>query len=245
MNALNPVLRLREQVGDALDAHRPDLSPAQKAARVDELFNLVGISTDRGAAYPHELSGGMRQRAMIATAMVLEPEIIIMDEPTTALDVVMQRQILGRIMALRKEFGFAVIFITHDLSLLLEVADTIAVMYAGRIVELAAAAELYRTPRHPYSTGLLQSFPLLRGPRQTLSGIPGSPPDLRSQPPGCSFQPRCRNAVEACTKVVPLLAPTRVATDGPDRQVACLLYDESVQADLVTSSGPESTHVNG
>jgi len=226
MNALNPILSLRAQLADALDAHRPGLTAAEQAARVDELFKMVGISADRGGAYPHELSGGMRQRAMIAMALVLDPEIIVMDEPTTALDVVIQRQILRQIVSLRREFGFAVVFITHDLSLLLEIADTIAVMYAGKVVEVAGARELYQRPRHPYSRGLLQSFPLLRGPRAELTGIPGSPPDLRERLPGCPFQPRCGEAVAACTTVTPVLAATGVAGDAPDRQVACLLYDE-------------------
>jgi peptide/nickel transport system ATP-binding protein len=154
----------------------------------------------------------------------------------------MQRQILGRIMTLRKELGFAVIFITHDLSLLIEVADTIAVMYAGKVVEMTAASELYREPRHPYSSGLLKSFPLLHGPRQVLTGIPGTPPDLRSRFTGCPFQPRCSHAMDACTKTVPSLAPTGVPADEPDRQVACLLYDKGRSPEPIDLGDPGSTY---
>ena len=144
---------------------------AQKA-RALELLRMVGIAPDRLHSYPHELSGGMRQRAIIAIALALNPEIIIMDEPTTALDVVVQREILAEIMALREHFGFSVIFITHDLSLLLEIADQVAIMYAGRIVEMATREQLYHQPRHPYSYGLLHSFPSLHGPRREHAGHP-------------------------------------------------------------------------
>jgi oligopeptide/dipeptide ABC transporter ATP-binding protein len=204
---------------------------------------MVGIPVDRGGAYPHELSGGMRQRAMIATALVLEPDIIVMDEPTTALDVVTQRQILTEIVALRERLGFAVIFITHDLSLLIEIADRIAVMYAGKVVETAAARQLYAAPRHPYSDGLLHSFPLLHGERRTLTGIPGSPPDLRHRPSGCAFHPRCARAMPSCRTTLPPLAPTHVPEDRPDRLVACLLYPDgkapALETDLETDQGGE------
>jgi oligopeptide/dipeptide ABC transporter ATP-binding protein len=222
LNSLNPVLPLRAQLGDALTAHRPDLTTRERDARVVQVMTMVGLPADRAGAYPHELSGGMRQRALIAMAVVLEPDILVLDEPTTALDVVVQRQILARIMSLRAQLGFAVVFITHDLSLLIEVADRIAIMYAGRVIESCAAAELYQTPRHPYSHGLLNSFPLLHGPRRTLTGIPGTPPDLRARSTGCAFQPRCPHAVAACTTTVPLLS----ASDGPtEHLVACLLYE--------------------
>jgi len=212
MNALNPVLSIRAQLADTLRAHGPRRPRAQEQQRIAELLRLVGITADRASAFPHELSGGMRQRAMIAIALALEPEIIVMDEPTTALDVVMQRQILSVITGLRERLGFAVIFITHDLSLLLEIADRIAVMYAGRVVELGRAAELYRRPRHPYSYGLLHSFPTIDGPRVELTGIPGWPPDLRSAPPGCAFHPRCPHAKDPCTRQLPQLLPQRDLT---------------------------------
>ncbi len=176
----------------------------------------------------------MRQRAIIAIALALSPEILIMDEPTTALDVVVQREILTEIMCLREELNFAVIFITHDLSLLLELADNVAIMYAGRIVEQASTRDMYLHPRHPYSYGLLNSFPALRGPLHRMSGIPGSPPDLRSAPPGCAFHPRCPLAIAACREALPVLRPLR--TEGSEQWVACHLYDPSYSAQPPTLS---------
>src|SRR6266496_5172566 len=223
MNALNPVMTVGAQIMDVLRTHRPDMGSDSRKRRAKELFQLVGIAPDRLRSYPHELSGGMRQRAIIAIALALSPEILIMDEPTTALDVVVQREILTEIMRLREKLGFAVIFITHDLSLLLELADHVAIMYAGRIVEKASRRDLYLHPRHPYSYGLLHSFPTLHGPRRTMIGIPGTPPDLRAVPPGCAFNPRCPFAFDACYKVVPPLQPA--TSDSPGQLVACHLYD--------------------
>jgi peptide/nickel transport system ATP-binding protein len=200
MNALNPVLRIRDQLGDALDAHL-EIGRDEKHDRIVSLLDLVGIPRDRLKSYPHELSGGMRQRVMIAMALAVEPEIVIMDEPTTALDVVLQREILAQIAELRERLSFGILFVTHDLSLLLEIADRIAVMYAGRFVEVGTAAQIHREPAHPYTRGLLNSFPRVRGPRVKLRGIPGSPPDLRDLPPGCPFVPRCGFASDACREV--------------------------------------------
>ena len=168
---------------------------------------------------------------MIAMALVLEPEVVIMDEPTTALDVVMQRQILGKLIELREQLDFSVLFITHDLSLLVEFSNRIAIMYGGRIVEEAPAAALYKDSLHPYSDGLLHSFPALRGARQELTGIPGSPPDLRAMPSGCVFHPRCPKRFDPCDKEVPVLgAPATPATSvSPDpRAVACWLHPTRV-----------------
>jgi len=190
MNALNPVMRVGEQFVDAMRAHER-IDRKRALTRAGELLDLVGIDPRRVRAYPHELSGGMRQRVIIAIALALNPELIIMDEPTTALDVVVQREILQQIEALKRDFGFAVLFITHDLSLLLEFADRIAIMYAGEIVESASASRLAENPQHPYTQGLLRSFPPLRGPLERLTGIPGSPPDLAEPPSGCRFHPRC------------------------------------------------------
>ncbi len=223
MNALNPVLRLSSQIDDVLKAHRPDMAAQERRERANELLRLVGISPDRIKSYPHELSGGMRQRAIIAIALALSPEIIIMDEPTTALDVVVQREILLEIARLRERFNFSVIFITHDLSLLLELADKIAIMYAGRLVETATRAELKQQPRHPYSYGMLHSFPTLRGPRRRMTGIPGSPPDLRETPAGCAFHPRCPMAFAPCATVLPKMRSSSAET--PQQLVACHLYD--------------------
>jgi peptide/nickel transport system ATP-binding protein len=223
MNALNPVLSIRAQLTDVLAAHRPDLTRRDRTSRAADLLEMVGISRDRLASHPHELSGGMRQRVMIAMALALRPQVVIMDEPTTALDVVTQREILEELKSLRDDFGFAILFITHDLSLLIEIADSIAVMYAGRLVERADAAALFRAPRHPYTLGLLSSFPPLHGPRLPMTGIPGSPPDLRQLPPGCVFHPRCRFAFDRCAAEAPPLAAPRPAPAGPTgtRLVAC------------------------
>src|SRR3954469_12005456 len=178
MNSLNPVMRVGDQFVDAMRAHEK-IDRKAALVRAGELLESVGIDRRRLRSYPHELSGGMRQRVTIAIALSLSPELIILDEPTTALDVVVQREILQQIDALKNDFGFAVLFITHDLSLLLEFADRIAIMYAGEIVETAPAARLGTDPHHPYTQGLLQSFPPLTGPLTRLTGIPGSPPDLR------------------------------------------------------------------
>jgi peptide/nickel transport system ATP-binding protein len=244
MHALNPVLTIGTQLTDVLKAHRPDLDRAARRGRASELLEMVGIAADRLASFPHELSGGMRQRVMIAMALALRPQLLIMDEPTTALDVVTQREILNEFMDLRTELGFAVLFITHDLSLLIEIADTIAVMYAGRIVESAAASELYLAPRHPYTNGLLHSFPGLHGPRQRMTGIAGSPPDLRQLPAGCVFHPRCGYVMERCRRDDPPLLTPAGRPPGPaprgvpggrppgpaPRGVACWLHEAGATA---------------
>ena len=191
MNSLNPVMRVGDQFVDMMRAHER-VSKKEALVRAGELLDLVGIDRRRLRAYPHQLSGGMRQRVVIAMALALRPELVIMDEPTTALDVVVQREILQQVRELQAELGFAVLFITHDLSLLLEIAHRIAIMYAGEIVEEAPAARLRTDPRHPYTVGLLGSFPPLHGPIERLTGIPGAPPDLSAPPSGCRFHPRCQ-----------------------------------------------------
>src|SRR5215468_10566425 len=213
MNALNPVLRVRDQILDAIQAHLrlPKDEAHEKAAR---LLDMVGIPRERLRSYPHELSGGMRQRVMIAMALAADPEVVIMDEPTTALDVVVQRDILAQIIELKETLGFSILFITHDLSLLLELADRIAVMYAGQLMEVGTAQQLHHAPAHPYTRGLLNSFPSLRGPRRDLAGIPGSPPDLHDPPPGCPFLPRCGYGTPACRDISMSLAPVAATTPG-------------------------------
>ena len=209
MNALNPVQRLETQLTDIIKAHDPASTKADRTGRAAHLLSLVGIAPDRLRAYPHQLSGGMKQRVMIAMALALEPQVLIMDEPTTALDVVMQRQIIEQISELKQRLGFSVIFITHDVSLLIEMADRIAIMYAGAIVEQGPALQMYRQPRHPYTKGLLSSFPPLHGPRAELTGIPGSPPDLLNLPRGCRYSPRCPFVMARCRTEEPhLIAPT-------------------------------------
>ena len=224
MNALNPVMRVGDQFVDAIRAHEK-IDKRGSLARAGELLELVGIDARRVHSYPHELSGGMRQRVIIAMALALRPELIIMDEPTTALDVVVQREILQQIEALKRDFGFAVLFITHDISLLLEFADRIAIMYAGELVETATAERLGANARHPYTQGLLQSFPPLTGPMTRLTGIPGSPPDLRDPPQGCRFHPRCPHCrpedgqlYRRQTTERPVLRPVE-----PGHEVACHL----------------------
>jgi peptide/nickel transport system ATP-binding protein len=219
MNALNPVLNVRDQLLDVIHAHLR-IPRDEASERAASLLDLVGIPRARLRSYPHELSGGMRQRVMIAMALATDPEVVIMDEPTTALDVVVQRDILAQIVELKERLGFSIVFITHDLSLLLELADRIAVMYAGQLLEIGTSGEIHREPSHPYTKGLLNSFPSLRGPRRELAGIPGSPPDLGSPPPGCPFLPRCAYGTSACEEIDMHLLPVATSKD-PEHVTAC------------------------
>ncbi|MDA8061549.1 MAG: ABC transporter ATP-binding protein, partial [Actinomycetota bacterium] len=207
-----------DQLLDVVDTHLR-LGREEARERVGTLFDLVSIPRSRLRSYPHELSGGMRQRVMIAMALATDPEVVLMDEPTTALDVVVQRDILAQIFELKQRLGFAVLFITHDLSLLLEIADRVVVMYAGQLVEIGRAAEIHHGAAHPYTQGLLDSFPSLRGPRRELTGIPGSPPDLRSLQPGCPFLPRCSYGRDACREIDMRLR--EVGTPGGGHLSAC------------------------
>jgi peptide/nickel transport system ATP-binding protein len=227
MNSLNPVMRVGDQFVDMMRAHER-VSRHEAVSRAGDLLELVGIDRRRIRAYPHELSGGMRQRVVIAMALALKPELVVMDEPTTALDVVVQREILQQVRDLQRELGFAVLFITHDLSLLLELANRVAIMYAGEIVESAPASDLRGGGRHPYTQGLISSFPPLTGPVGRLVGIPGTPPDLAAPPAGCRFHPRCRfcraedEALYARqTTERPVLRPV-----SPQHLVACHLAEE-------------------
>ncbi len=240
MNSLNPVLRVRDQLLDALGAHMP-LTSEQRRERVIELLEMVGIPRTRLQSYPHELSGGMRQRVMIAMALAADPEVVIMDEPTTALDVVVQRDILAEIFELKSRLGFSVLFITHDLSLLLEIADRVAIMYAGQLVESGTREQIHLRAAHPYTRGLLTSFPRLSGPRVKLSGIPGSPPDLRGALTGCQFKPRCGFATDPCATIDMSLVPVE-----RDHVTACPFVNAAhvegapaaVQADPRATQGP-------
>jgi oligopeptide/dipeptide ABC transporter ATP-binding protein len=228
MNALNPVHRVRDQIAEPL-MERLGVSEKDARRRAGELLELVGIPKKRGAAYPHELSGGMRQRAMIAMALALRPAIVIGDEPTTALDVMVQAQILDLLEHLRQELGLSLILITHDLSVIAETCDRVLVMYAGRVAEEGRVDEVFRRPRHPYTQKLLSAFPNIRGNRRTLDVIPGAPPDLRHPPPGCRFAPRCEFAMAVCTAVV----PPEVTFDGV--RVACHLYPPGSDGVRVTT----------
>jgi peptide/nickel transport system permease protein len=219
MNVLNPVTRIESQFRDAMAAHGVT-SRHEARQRAEEAFDLVKVPRRYLDVYPHQLSGGMRQRAVIALALVMRPKLLVLDEPTTALDVVVERAILQSLDELRRELGFGVIFITHDLSLLVEIADRIAIMYAGRLVEEAPARELYENPKHPYTIALMGAFPPLVGERQRLSGIPGQPPDLRDLPPGCPYAPRCPSFISG---VCDVLDPPDVVIDE-GRRVLCHLY---------------------
>jgi peptide/nickel transport system ATP-binding protein len=227
MNALNPVMRVGDQFVDMMRAHE-HISKHDALVRGGELLDLVGIDARRIRSYPHELSGGMRQRVIIAMALALRPELVILDEPTTALDVVVQREILQQVGDLQRELGFAVLFITHDLSLLLEFAHRIAIMYAGEIVEETGAAELHRAPLHPYTQGLMQSFPPLSGPLVRMTGIPGAPPDLARPPAGCRFHPRCPHCLpeEAALYLRQTTERPRLREAEPGHRVACHLVEE-------------------
>ncbi len=205
MNSLNPVMKIKTQLIDGILAHKKETSKKEAIKRAETLLELVDIPLDRMDAFPHQLSGGMKQRVMIAMALVLNPDIIIMDEPTTAVDVVVQRTIIEKIADLRKQLGFSVIFITHDLSLLVEISDRLAIMYAGQIIEYGPANEVYMDSKHPYTKGLMKSFPPLTGDLEDFEGIEGKPPDFLKLPRGCRFSPRCKHNMAVCSTDRPKL----------------------------------------
>jgi peptide/nickel transport system ATP-binding protein len=204
MNSLNPVTTVGEQIEDVLKKHGK-MKGQEARERAAELLGVVGIESARLKSYPHQMSGGMRQRAVIAIALALKPELMIMDEPTTALDVVVQRDILQQIQALKESMGFSILFITHDVSTMVEFSDHMAIMYAGEIVERAQAKEIFTNPLHPYTQGLLSSFPSLKGKKRRLTGIAGSPPDLIDPPKGCRFHPRCTVCTHKESEAQPVL----------------------------------------
>ncbi|HEY9290393.1 MAG TPA: ABC transporter ATP-binding protein [Microlunatus sp.] len=218
MNALNPVKRIRAQYADAMKAHGIR-SKAEIRQRSEEALDLVGIDRTHLNSYPHQLSGGMRQRAMIAMALLFTPELVIMDEPTSALDVVAQRSLMLQIKELQQQLGFAVIFVTHDMSLVSHFSDRLMVMYAGQEMEYGPTRQVFDSPAHPYSQGLLDAFPQIKGPRIPLQGIPGAPPNLASMPPGCRFEPRCPARFDDCAVIEPELY------DVAGVQARCLLHD--------------------
>ena len=217
MNALNPVLSIGAQFADAIEAHTKS-SAQQTLERSREVLRLVGIDPIHLKSYPHQLSGGMRQRAMIAMALLFTPDLVIMDEPTSALDVVAQRSLMVQIKQLQQRLGFAVLFVTHDMSLVSHFSDRLLVMYAGQVVETGPTRTVFDTPAHPYSRGLLEAFPSIRGPRVELAGIPGSPPELARLPSGCRFHPRCPVVQPECPVTAPPLYDVGAA------QARCLLH---------------------
>jgi oligopeptide/dipeptide ABC transporter ATP-binding protein len=218
MNALNPVRRVVDQIAEPVELRLGE-PRAQARRRAMDLLDLVGIPRKRGTAYPHEMSGGMRQRAMIAMALACDPAVMIGDEPTTALDVMVQAQILELLEQLRRDLGLSLILITHDLSVIAETCDRVLVMYAGKVAEEGPVGRVFTTPRHPYTERLLGSFPNIRADRRSLEMIPGTPPDLREPPPGCRFHPRCPAVMPVCSEMVP---PEVTFTDGV--RVACHLF---------------------
>lgn len=210
MNGFNPVMTIGDQIREAIRAHEPASGRKAMRLRVDELLTQVGISAGRGADYPHQLSGGMKQRAMIAMALACRPDLVIADEPTTALDVMTQAQILELIRGLADELGLAMLIISHDLTVLAELCDRVAVMYAGRIVERGPAPEILSSesrPAHPYTRRLLDCYPRLDAGQASISGIPGSPPDLAHPPAGCRFHDRCTETLPRCGSDDPGLRP--------------------------------------
>ncbi len=233
MNAWNPVYRVGDQIREALDLHfRPRLSDAEATERISRLFEMVGLNPAMANRYPHEFSGGMRQRAVIAMALSCDPSIIIADEPTTALDVIVQDQILQELKKIQRELGMAIIYISHDIAVIAEVTDTIGIMYAGKLVELGPTVEVFARPKHPYAFLLLSSTPSVTGPRRKLAPLEGEPPNLLNPPTGCRFHPRCPFATERCSIEEP---PMETIADG--HRVACWNWRE-VPVSIVQEARP-------
>jgi oligopeptide/dipeptide ABC transporter ATP-binding protein len=230
MNALNPTLTVAAQMRDACKAHS-NMSAKEIAERSREVLRLVSIDPVHLHSYPHQLSGGMRQRAMIAMALLFTPDLVIMDEPTSALDVVAQRSLMVQIKELQERLGFAVVFVTHDMSLVSHFSDRLLVMYAAQVAELGRTRQLFDRPLHPYTQGLLEAFPSIRGPKVHLLGIPGAPPDLFRPPDGCRFSPRCPHVTARCRAAEPLL----LDVDG--ELVRCVLYENGARAPAAAAAG--------
>jgi peptide/nickel transport system ATP-binding protein len=207
MNALDPVYQVGDQILEAINRHQPGQAFSASQERIKELFKMVGIEPQMAKRYPHEFSGGMRQRAVIAMALACNPSLVIADEPTTALDVIVQDQVLRALCSIQKDFQMSMIYISHDIAVIAEVADRIGVMYAGRLAELAPALEIFKRPRHPYTAALMSAFPSIIGPKTKLVTLSGEPPDLLFPPSGCRFHPRCPYTTEQCTLEPPPLQP--------------------------------------
>ena len=210
MNALDPVYRVGDQIIEAIETHGMDSTRREARERVVRLFRMVGLDPQLMERYPHEYSGGMRQRAIIAMALACEPDVIIADEPTTALDVIVQDRILRELKQVQQQLNMSMIYITHDIAVVAEIADQIGVMYAGKLVELGDTIDVFRSPIHPYTASLLSSFPSVRGEKRPLASLPGEPPDLINPPPGCRFHPRCPHATDVCRREQPPV----IARDG-------------------------------
>ncbi len=204
MNSLNPVYRVGNQIVEAIVTHEPETSEREARERVASLFELVGIPKERVDHYPHEYSGGMKQRAVIAMALACNPKLVIADEPTTALDVIVQDKILREIDQIRRKINMSMIYISHDVSVIAEVSDVVAVMYAGKLVEMGPADNVFKKPRHPYTCGLMMAYPSILGDKHELATIPGEPPNLLDPPAGCRFHPRCDRASVECREADPV-----------------------------------------
>jgi peptide/nickel transport system ATP-binding protein len=203
MNALNPVYRVGDQIVEAMQTHFENITIAESKKRIAELFDLVGLDPALMDRYPHEFSGGMRQRAIIAMALSCDPSVIIADEPTTALDVIVQDRILKELRSIQDKLNMGMIDISHDIAVIAEVSDRMGVMYAGRMVELADVVDVFERPIHPYTFALMSAFPSIKGAKRELTTLPGEPPDLLNPPPGCRFHPRCPRATSECKEAVP------------------------------------------
>jgi len=222
MNSWNPVYRVGDQIREAIDLHwevKPTVVEAN--ARIAELFELVGLDPSMAERYPHEFSGGMKQRAVIAMALSCDPKVIIADEPTTALDVIVQEQVLEELRSIQQEFGMSIIYISHDIAVIAEITDHLGVMYAGKLVEHGETADVFAKPRHPYAWLLLSSTPSVTGPKMTLAPLEGEPPDLINPPTGCRFHPRCPFATEKCTAEEPPMEEI-----APGHLVACWNHEQ-------------------
>jgi peptide/nickel transport system ATP-binding protein len=229
MNSLNPVMRIEDQMLDVMTTHG-NINQSVARERVQDLLRMVGLSTRVARAYPHELSGGMKQRVCIAMSMLLTPELVVADEPTTALDVNVQRAVLEMIGEIKVRTNATVIFVSHDLAVHAELVDRLAIMYAGEVVEVGTVYDIFEQPKHPYSQRLIHSIPTLGGPRQRLESIPGIAPSPLAWPQGCRFHPRCPFAMDVCQRVAP-----RLQEVGPGHMTACHLYDEEHHAQIATT----------
>jgi peptide/nickel transport system ATP-binding protein len=222
MNSWNPVYTVGEQIREAIYLHwEPRPSHGEAMAKIEELYRLVGLNPEVIERYPHEYSGGMKQRAVIAMALVCAPKLIIADEPTTALDVIVQEQILDELRKVQDEFGMSIIYISHDIAVIAEITDLIGVMYAGKLVELGETKDIFANPRHPYTWLILSSTPSITGPRRQLAPLEGEPPNLLDPPPACRFHPRCPFATEICSEKEPPLEEI-----APGHWVACWHHDQ-------------------
>jgi peptide/nickel transport system ATP-binding protein len=225
MNALNPVFKVGDQIVEAIMTHNKNIAKSKAAERARELLELVGVDPSRAQDYPHEFSGGMKQRAVIAMALACDPDVLVADEPTTALDVITQSRIIALIRELQAKLGLSLIVITHDLSLTAEICSEIAIMYAGKIVEFGKTREIYDEPMHPYTNALLSAFPSIQGPIRKMESLAGFPPDLRNPPSGCRLYPRCPYAEDRCKEKEPELEEVT-----PGHFVACYNWEQVKQS---------------